>query len=38
MDPQQELSALRNEVTYMEGALKRTQERIVELEKEGKDQ
>ncbi len=38
MSPAQELSALRNEVTYMEDALKRTQERIAELEKEGKAQ
>jgi Family of unknown function (DUF5320) len=38
ISPEQELSALRNELTYMEDALKRTQERIAELEKEGKAQ
>lgn len=35
MSAEQELSALRNEKTYMEDALKRTQGRIAELEKEG---
>ena len=35
MSPERELSALRNEVTHIEDALKRTKERIAELEKEG---
>jgi Family of unknown function (DUF5320) len=38
MSAEQELSALRNEKTYMEEALKRAQERIAELEKEGTTQ
>jgi hypothetical protein len=35
---EQEVSVLRNQVTYMEEALKRTQERIAELEKEAQPQ
>jgi hypothetical protein len=38
MSSAQELSALRSEVTFMEDALKKAQERIAELEKETKDQ
>jgi hypothetical protein len=39
MSPAQELSALRNEATYMEDTLKKMRERIAELEKkEGTDQ
>jgi hypothetical protein len=38
MSSSQELSALRDEVTFMEDALKKAQERIAELEKETKDQ
>lgn len=36
--PSQELAALRSEVTFMEDAIKKTQERIAELEKKGTDQ
>ena len=38
MSAEQELSVLRNEMTYMQEAIRRTQERIAELEKEGKAQ
>jgi hypothetical protein len=38
MSSEQELAALRNQMTFMEDGLKRAQERIRELENEDKNQ